>query len=368
MPLLREPLCHYRYDALDRLIGHAQQDAQQHRRFYCKSRLATEIQGALQHSIVQHGDLLLAQQRSEGDALDTTLLATDQQRSVLHTLKANHQCQPIAYSPYGHRHPENGLLSLLGFNGERPDPVTGHYLLGNGYRGFNPVLMRFNGPDRLSPFGRGGLNAYAYCLGDPVNLSDPNGTIPGVLNRMLGRPVYKSGPGLTFSAVTKNKNNYTDVTTFTPTLDTTLHSFNEVTHRIKANEGHSTLIKSVIGFGYDEVSIKKGNKISFMQRKLTPDENSYSDTLGLELESFYSQLELPEVPISIDHRNLLKARDEFSNSMTVGQVNTAAENGLLKGVRPSRAKLLIRDPHFRFDGDRWWEQRTSDRTIVKFNV
>lgn len=59
MPLLREPLCHYRYDALDRLIGHAQQDAQQHRRFYCKSRLATEIQGALQHSIVQHGDLLL---------------------------------------------------------------------------------------------------------------------------------------------------------------------------------------------------------------------------------------------------------------------------------------------------------------------
>lgn len=175
MPLLREPLCHYRYDALDRLIGHAQQDAQQHRRFYCKSRLATEIQGALQHSIVQHDDWLLAQQRSEGDALDTTLLATDQQRSVLHTLKANHQCQPIAYSPYGHRHPENGLLSLLGFNGERPDPVTGHYLLGNGYRGFNPVLMRFNGPDSVSPFGEGGLNTYAYCQGDPVNQNDPTG-------------------------------------------------------------------------------------------------------------------------------------------------------------------------------------------------
>ncbi|WP_010202033.1 RHS repeat-associated core domain-containing protein, partial [Pseudomonas amygdali] len=46
------------------------------------------------------------------------------------------------------------------------------------YRAFNPVLMRFNSPDTLSPFGRGGLNAYAYCQGDPVNRSDPDGHIP----------------------------------------------------------------------------------------------------------------------------------------------------------------------------------------------
>ncbi|EGH35731.1 hypothetical protein PSYJA_44541, partial [Pseudomonas syringae pv. japonica str. M301072] len=38
--------------------------------------------------------------------------------------------------------------------------MTGHYLLGNGYRAFNPVLMRFNSPDSLSPFGEGGVNAY----------------------------------------------------------------------------------------------------------------------------------------------------------------------------------------------------------------
>jgi RHS repeat-associated protein len=67
------------------------------------------------------------------------------------------------------------LLSLLAFNGERPDPLTGHYHLGNGYRQFNPVLMRFNSPDSLSPFSDGGKNAYAYCGGDPVNRSDPNG-------------------------------------------------------------------------------------------------------------------------------------------------------------------------------------------------
>lgn len=62
-----------------------------------------------------------------------------------------------------------------GFNGECRDPLTGHYLLGNGYRAFNTVLMRFNSPDSFSPLGEGGLNAYAYCTGDPVNQVDPSG-------------------------------------------------------------------------------------------------------------------------------------------------------------------------------------------------
>ena len=171
-------LCRYGYDPLDRLTSHAIPDIPKCQRFYCKSRLATEIQGAIRYSIVQHGDQLLAQQQNGGDTPNSTLLVTDQQRSVLFSLKANRSRQPIVYSPYGHRLVENGLLSLLGYNGERPDPVTGHYLLGNGYRAFNPVLMRFNSPDSFSPFDRGGLNPYAYCLGDPINLRDPQGHIP----------------------------------------------------------------------------------------------------------------------------------------------------------------------------------------------
>ena len=47
--------------------------------------------------------------------------------------------------------------------------------LGNGYRIYNPALMRFHGPDAWSPFGRGGLNAYAYAADDPVNHLDPSG-------------------------------------------------------------------------------------------------------------------------------------------------------------------------------------------------
>ncbi|KAB0499728.1 RHS repeat-associated core domain-containing protein [Pseudomonas vancouverensis] len=179
MPASRETLlCSYYYDPLDRLIANAPPNTPEHQRFYCKSRLATEIQGALRYSIIQHGDQLLAQKLDDGNARDATLLATDQQRSVLQIHESSDQGRSIAYSPYGHRPIENGLLSLLGFNGERPDPATGHYLLGNGYRAFNPVLMRFNTPDSLSPFEKGGLNPYAYCLGDPVNQTDPNGHNP----------------------------------------------------------------------------------------------------------------------------------------------------------------------------------------------
>jgi len=161
-------LCHYHYDALDRLASCAPAASDSIQRFYRMSHLATEIQGQIQRSVVLSEDQLLAQQTRRVDLIECALLGTDQQRSVLNTAE-HHQ---VAYSPYGTRHP---VLDLPGFNGEQPDPVTGHYLLGNGYRAFNPVLMRFNSPDSLSPFGEGGMNAYAYCAGDPVNRVDPTG-------------------------------------------------------------------------------------------------------------------------------------------------------------------------------------------------
>lgn len=67
------------------------------------------------------------------------------------------------------------ISSISGFNGERLDPVTGMTHLGNGYRPYNPTLMHFTCPDSMSPFGAGGINPYAYCVGDPVNQADPSG-------------------------------------------------------------------------------------------------------------------------------------------------------------------------------------------------
>ena len=164
-------LCSYRYDPLDRLADCTPTAQASSQRFYLKDRLSTEVQGVLQHSIMQHEDQLLAQQRRQNGTSQSRLLVTDQQRSVLSILDATRFLH-LAYTPYGHHVPKS---CLLGFDGERPDPVTGHYVLGNGYRAFNPVLMRFNSPDGWSPFGRGGLNAYGYCVGDPVNRSDPTG-------------------------------------------------------------------------------------------------------------------------------------------------------------------------------------------------
>jgi RHS repeat-associated protein len=63
----------------------------------------------------------------------------------------------------------------LGHSGELHEGEPGWQLLGNGHRIYSPSLMRFHSPDRLSPFECGGLNAYVYCGGDPVNRVDPTG-------------------------------------------------------------------------------------------------------------------------------------------------------------------------------------------------
>lgn len=167
-------LSRYRYDPLDRLAVCAVTGLAELQRFYLKTRLSAEIQGQIHRTLMQQDDLLLAQHQQDASGSSAMLLATDQLRSVLHSVESQAQRSSV-YTPYGHQAAESALTCLLGFNGEVRDPVTGHYPLGNGYRAFNPVLMRFNSPDSLSPFAEGGLNAYAYCLGDPVNLSDPTG-------------------------------------------------------------------------------------------------------------------------------------------------------------------------------------------------
>lgn len=167
-------LIHYRYDPQDRLLGTDITGQASTTHFYQDERLVTRLQGDACDSYLLHDQHLLAQACRKGAKVEHILLGTDQQRSVLQTVTPEGQ-QAHAYTSYGLRPTSGGLGSLLGFNGELPDPVTGCYLLGSGYRAYNPVLMRFHSPDNLSPFGAGGINPYAYCLGDPINMSDPSG-------------------------------------------------------------------------------------------------------------------------------------------------------------------------------------------------
>ncbi|SMD04370.1 RHS repeat-associated core domain-containing protein [Pseudomonas sp. URIL14HWK12:I5] len=80
-----------------------------------------------------------------------------------------------AYTPYGYVVNSPPKQRLLAFNGQFRDALTGLYALGNGHRCFNPVLQRFQSADVMSPFDKGGINAYAYCGGDPINRLDPSG-------------------------------------------------------------------------------------------------------------------------------------------------------------------------------------------------
>lgn len=176
--------CRYHYNALDQLTALEPVGQAPLQRFYRLEHLATELGDQVSRSVFQHGSYLLALHSRQGNVTNTQLMGTDRQRSVLQVSDPAGSVNRV-YTPYGHRPVGPVPGDLLGFNGEAIDPATGHYLLGNGHRAFNPVLMRFNSPDRLSPFGRGGLNPYAYCLGDPVNFTDPTGREPEWLPWMV---------------------------------------------------------------------------------------------------------------------------------------------------------------------------------------
>lgn len=125
------------------------------------------------------------------------LYGCDAAKSVIRRLHASNATS-LCYTPYGHLAKPFAKGPALRFKNAHYDPMISAYALGRGYRFFSPSLMRFQTPDAHSPFGQGGLNSYAFCLGDPVNYSDPTGQwgerITGFLRR-LGRdrkPPYMS--------------------------------------------------------------------------------------------------------------------------------------------------------------------------------
>lgn len=95
------------------------------------------------------------------DRLGSVLGSLDRDRNV-----AAH------YTPFGHS--RDRWLDRTAYIGQWREKQGG-YLLGNGRRAFSPTLMRFSQPDRHSPFGKGGVNAFAYCEGQPITKIDPTG-------------------------------------------------------------------------------------------------------------------------------------------------------------------------------------------------
>ncbi|WP_277972940.1 RHS repeat domain-containing protein [Pantoea agglomerans] len=165
----------YGYDALNRLVSQTVSSSDSRQLYYQGDELVNEVQTQLNKitRLIKTGQTTLGV--SNGSSL--TLTAGDHHHSLLWSRDVGQiEGQQHCWAPYG----SGKATDLLpGFNGERPDPLSGTYHLGNGYRAYSPVLMRFTCPDSLSPFGAGGINPYVYCVGDPVNHTDPSGHISG---------------------------------------------------------------------------------------------------------------------------------------------------------------------------------------------
>ena len=189
----------YAYDATDRLAACMPVDQESVRQFYQDDVLVSELRGLVGLTFLRSEHRLLAASEKDMHEHRVHLLGTDQSNSVLHSVSLR-QREAFAYSPYGTSTPKNPPY-LPGYTGQAPDPITGHYQLGNGARAFNPILMRFNSPDTLSPFGDGGLSAYGYCWGDPIGHTDPTGHFPieGALG-MLSVRVKNLGHAVTTTA------------------------------------------------------------------------------------------------------------------------------------------------------------------------
>lgn len=141
--------------------------------FYQRDKLITVKQGDEHRAIFRNAEQPLAEQQTNGDR-SIALLATDDKGSVL-SVENEDDKEDHLYSVYGHDPTLPSLRTTTGFNGEIFDIGSTCYLLGLGYRAYSPRLGRFIAADNWSPFGQGGLNAYCYCEGDPVNSSDPSG-------------------------------------------------------------------------------------------------------------------------------------------------------------------------------------------------
>lgn len=179
----------YWYDASGKLVGQTVPGEPDRQFYYREESLIAMTIGDRHVSYATDGEAYWGENVHLNGFCQTQIWASDNHQSVIAWLGAQ---QPDTihyqrYTPYG----LSAEGSSIGFNGQRRDPVTGWYHLGNGYRVYNAVLMRFHTPDRWSPFTSGETNPYIYCAGDPINRVDPSGhSSSSRLRRWVIRAVF----------------------------------------------------------------------------------------------------------------------------------------------------------------------------------
>lgn len=142
--------------------------------FYCRRRLVNALHDQGAQRVLCQGRRPLAEISHLPDGQHARFLRCDAAGSVL-GVQPRKGMTAFDYTVYGYAQRKDRASCLLGFNGEHRNAFEDVYLLGQGHRAYSTIMMRFHSPDNISPFGRGGVNAYAYCHGDPVNYTDPSG-------------------------------------------------------------------------------------------------------------------------------------------------------------------------------------------------
>jgi len=155
--------------------------------FYLRNHLVNELHHAGNRRCFQLNQSTLAEVFAPDTqaAQPAQLFQIDFSNSVLATHVQN-STRNVNYSVYGYSKQTLIPPPMKGFNGYNRDIFTDLYPLGLGHRFFSTTLLRFTSPDKLSPFGQGGINSYCYCQGDPVNFSDPEGTFISRLLKYIG--------------------------------------------------------------------------------------------------------------------------------------------------------------------------------------
>ncbi len=191
----------YQYDAEARQVLASRGNEPPVMLVYAGQRLDVLVEGSKKIRFVDGGDEVMAR---SGGVDGPQLHMNDASGSVRGISAPGQPHVRRHYTPYGDTHIplDDGKvrsmadLQLPAFNGQRLDVPSNLYFLGNGLRVYSPYLRMFLQPDPLSPFDEGGINSYAYCAGNPVNLTDPSGLFPNWLKWVL------TGAALVLSIVT----------------------------------------------------------------------------------------------------------------------------------------------------------------------